>query len=188
MSSSTSQQLRVAFAGKKGHGKSTAAKLLAEGDDTCIISFAAPLKRICNDLYGIPDGAEKEVIVPHLGVTPRQIYQVFGTDAIRDTMFKQLPQLKLTNPWVYKAEQAIIARGQSTKPILIDDCRFEDEVKMLRKHGFTIVQIVRFDANKSEDKHASEMGCDCDALVVNNGQSTSQLDKDIREVLMGHSN
>ena len=108
----------IAFTGKAGSGKSTAAEaLLNRGYFR--VSFAAPLKRTAEMIWG--EGA----------LTDRGLLQWLG----------QVIRERDDMAWANAARPAIDAIQQAGGLVVIDDLRFPNEYWLLKELGFTIVRI-----------------------------------------------
>lgn len=106
----------IAFTGKMGAGKTTAAELLTElGYER--LSFAAPLKSVARQLWG-GDGAKREYL-QKLGVAVREIDRDTWVDLL-------LADAELLND----------------PPYVVDDLRFPNEFYGLLGAGFTIIRVV----------------------------------------------
>jgi hypothetical protein len=172
-----SHHLRIAFTGLAGAGKSTAT---AHIEDALTFSFAAPLKQVIEFVFGLDHALVtvpelKTTVIPHLGVTPRQLLQVVGTELFRDALMVKLPalQLKGDSIWIHKMLETL-EEHKDAPIILIDDLRFENEADALRKLGFRLVKIVRNESSVAAaagaaGAHASEHGCSFDEVIFNNG-------------------
>ena len=135
----------IGLSGLKGSGKSTAAGFLVE-DGFVKMSFAEPIKRMLacvglshEDLYG---DSKEEVNDILDGKTPRYAMQTLGTEWGRD--------LISSNIWVNIVKHDIL---KIKDDVVIDDCRFPNEVAMILSLGGVIVYIDR--GGKSGD-HVSE--------------------------------
>lgn len=113
--------LRIAFIGRMGDGKTTAAKYLVDRYDFTKYSFADKLKSICAEMY--PDKFAN-------GAKPRELLQFIGTDAFR-RFDKEV--------WVNYLVRKIKTEGK--RRVVVDDCRFENEAQALRELGFYIVRL-----------------------------------------------
>lgn len=161
----------VAFIGRMGSGKSTAATALQSflRNRFYRVSFAEPLKEML-DALGVPDdnlyvGTEKETPLNFLcGKSARYAMQTLGTEWGRKLIGEDI--------WVNALMQRIDA-DQHLRHI-IDDARFDNEVAAIRKRGGIIIRIVR--GETTEVTHASE---DNDHLVadytINNNGTPMQL-------------
>lgn len=168
----------VVIAGKKQSGKSTLATMIRYGlvnnDITAkIVNFADPLKKMCNEIFGISfellygtdsdketltdvqwDGLPFEVrekyskweSVPRSGpMTVREVLQVIGTDIFRERIYKDV--------WAaapFKAQHR-------ADIVIIPDCRFPNEMEYASGRS-TLVRIKR--NTGLIDKHPSEIALD----------------------------
>lgn len=120
-------KLIIGFGGLKFSGKTTAAKTLERmfAEEAVVMSFATPVKQICKDLFlltdeQICDPELKEQVDCRWNKSPRQLMQLLGTDFVRKMVDDRF--------WVKRLEESIY---QSKKRIiLIDDCRFDQEVEI----------------------------------------------------------
>jgi hypothetical protein len=164
----------IALKGLVGSGKSTAAKYL-EGKGYRTISFASPLKLMLKS-FGLTHaqlyGDQKEVPCDLLcGRTPRDAMQLLGTEWGRALH----PDL-WTSYWRRHAETVMNDDGDL---VVVDDCRFDNEAKVVRELGGVVIEIVPPAAVDDEDGtvaspttgivgHVSEaQDFDPDIIVVN---------------------
>ena len=173
---------------KKQTGKSTFAELLASRLshlETRIVSFAAPLKKLARDCYGLSyeqtDGDLKETechltnldlpswvdewggksnrINTTYHITPRQLLQDLGL-----TLREAIPGIWSRAPFrgVYP---------DHVKYVIIPDVRFEDELMFVRDRKGILIKVNRKIPEK--DTHVSEVELDAfegwDIVVDNNG-------------------
>lgn len=139
----------IAITGLKGSGKDTTADYIIKNYDNWEKdSFAGTLKDAVSSIFGwdrkmlAGETPEDRIIretpdeywTEKLGfeVTPRIILQKFGTDCLRNHFHK--------NIWVDSLERKI---RNTDKNIIITDCRFKNELDMLRSLGAIIVRVER---------------------------------------------
>lgn len=145
-----------------------------------LYSFADELKKICIELFDIPERCvygtdeQKNTIIPHLlwenmpGVTEekltkgpmtsREFMQFFGTEIMR----------KIWGPvWINNTINKIL-REQSELSI-ITDVRFENELDAINSIGGNVIKLSR---NKFKSTHASEL----DIYKINNDKFFSIID------------
>ena len=140
----------VAFTGLAGCGKSTAAHhLVAQGWQR--VRFAGPLKAMMAAL-GLTEreieGDLKQKPSDLLcGSTPRHAMQTIGTEWGRDLIGGAV--------WV-RAWRAALDRVPAGVPVVVDDCRFQNEADAVRDLGGVIIRIVRPGAGAGALGHASE--------------------------------
>lgn len=182
----------VAFAGRAGCGKSTAADYLSS-HGYIILSFGNILKDTVAVMFSwdraLLSGNTEESRIwrekpdewwsRELGhaVSPRNILQTFATETVRNHFHPDF--------WIIAMKRKIQSLPPDAK-IVISDLRFENEYWFLRNLGATIIRINRNDAHTNdmhtndvyindihvdENKHISEMlyhSFDC-IDVINNG-------------------
>lgn len=176
----------VAFAGKRGSGKSTAAAALNGFTD---VKFADPLKNMLRALYhtcGLSfedierriEGDLKEVEDHWLnGSTPRWAMQSLGTEW-RD--------LLSTNLWSDIFVKRVMS-GTCGDRIVVSDWRFPHETEALDRVGALKIKIDRPSAEKTDaaSMHLSETSVDllkADAVILNTG-SVEELKEGVRDMV-----
>jgi hypothetical protein len=90
------------------------------------------------------DGDLKEIIDPNWGFSPRQAYQLFGTEfgrALRGDM------------WIHMASIKLASAGS----LIVTDIRFENEALWIRENNGILIHINRFQSS-SVAAHSSEGG------------------------------
>jgi hypothetical protein len=107
------------------------------------IPWAYKLKQICYELYGWaglkdpdyyetePGASEREIILPALGKSPRQIWIDFGTPAVREQVYE--------GTWV----DYLLRTDHGLDVLLIPDTRFWNEVDAVINQGGELIKIVR---------------------------------------------
>jgi hypothetical protein len=154
----------VGLVGEKQSGKSTVARMLVD-EGWLEYAFATPLKDICgilgapsSSLHGSAD--DKERIIPHLGVSGRQLMQSVGTELFRVTLPRVLPSLLPRHLWVHLMRQQLEKHQATDARIVVSDVRFDDEAQLILDMGGTLIRIVRPPAggHRNEDPHQSESG------------------------------
>jgi len=171
----------ITLYGKKRSGKNTVAKAIQSYIDTCNnsffnglngqnmiwsvqeASFAKPLRQIIGILYDIPDEILYDDSMKNMllditweeinidngksgRMTYRELLQAMGTDLFREQ-------------WSNNIWALIPFRKQypENSLILITDARFENELRMSKKHGGINIHIIRPGKTKAQtDTHASE--------------------------------
>jgi len=148
--STTTATLTIGLGHYKRTGKDTFANFLLqacrERDPRFTVgkrSFAYKLKQVCHDLYGwaglrepefyeTPDGEQyREVVLPEIGKSPRQIWIDMGTKAIRENVYEPT--------WL-----DYLLKGQHDLDVMvIPDVRFPNEAEAIRESGGVLVKIVR---------------------------------------------
>lgn len=141
-----SDRLIIAFGHEQGVGKDTAVKLLYPEFRFRYpharikrVGFADPVKRITHEIYkwaGLQDKEyyddhreEREIILPLLGKTPRQIWIDFG-NAVRDHVYEPT--------W---AEYQL--RADDFDILFISDLRFPTEADLIQNASGFVYKITR---------------------------------------------
>lgn len=139
----------IALTGLKGSGKDTTADYIIKNYPNWEKdSFAAVLKDITSVLFGwdrkmlagetVEDRAKREEKDEYWSnkfgrdITPRNMLQFLGTDVLRTHLHEDI--------WVNALERKII---NTDKNVVITDCRFKNEIDMLRQLGAVIIRIER---------------------------------------------
>jgi len=140
----TKKTVLIGLAGPKGVGKTTFAHLI----DGQVFSLASPIKKMLATI--IPPlyiYEEKEKPIPGWpdGITGRYLLQRVGTECFRE-MWPEVWVTHLLNE-IEKVEGLCV----------IDDVRFENEARAIRKKGGSIWRLHRRGVNPLDD-HISEAG------------------------------
>ena len=165
----------LALTGLAGCGKSTAAAYLAEHHGFARIRFAGPLKAMLR-AYLAEVGAEPDTIeamiegglkeLPNAflsGRSPRYAMQQLGTAYGRDLMHPEF--------WVEAWGLAVVAAMErGAWGVVVEDCRFENEVEAVRALGGRVLRIERPGLVPLEGGHASEgRALAHDGIILNDG-------------------
>lgn len=144
----------IGMAGKMGSGKSSVSDCFVKNNNFVKLSFAKPLKDSLVLLTGLDisnftDMEKKEVPIPGVGKSPRELMQLMATDFIREMVNYDF--------WLWRMGQSI--SKFSDRDIIIDDVRFENEANFIRSNGGKIVHIKRdFEFASNHKQHKSEKG------------------------------
>lgn len=139
----------IGLSGLIGSGKNTAAAHLEKSHGFVQLSFAEAVKDCLSVIFhwdrNLLEGDtiesrqwrekvdpywEKKLKIP--GFSPRMAMQRIATDLFRDKFNDFF--------WIYSLEKRMLAID---KNIVISDCRFPNEIAMLRSNGASIVRIAR---------------------------------------------
>jgi hypothetical protein len=168
----------IGITGKARVGKDTLAGLLLSltGGRGVRMSFADPIREFIASLTGysvatLADGPLKEAPIDWLDdKSPRQMMQTLGTEWGRNMIDPDL--------WIKVAGKRL-ERVQHDVPLVVfPDVRFDNEAKLIRRMGGTVVHLLRSGAAQV-NAHASEAGISSgmnDWQIVNDGSMT-----DLRE-------
>jgi len=154
----------IGFAGKARSGKDTAGKYLVDTYQFQHYYFAKPLKEGVNKMFNLTEEQikNKEKVVEPWGKSPRELYQLLGTDVAR----KIDP-----NVWIKNAEMFL--KRCSGFSVAITDVRFANEAKWIRDKGGVVVFLTSETRGITDHtSHASENGLtgdDVDVVIQNDG-------------------
>lgn len=157
----------VGFVGKKQSGKDTIAAHLVNEYGFVRYAFADPIKKACQVIFGFTDeqcwGGKKEEIDPYWNITPRKVFQIFGTELFQYEFPKYATEFSDIGRgfWVYcfaRWYEQQIAKDPYIK-VVITDVRFQFEADMITRLGGMIIKTVRPNQNNT-DMHASEIEMD----------------------------
>jgi hypothetical protein len=179
-------KLLIAFGHKRLRGKDTAGAIAQDhlkilGHSTRKDSFADPLKRACINIFGFSDeqiyGSLKEVTDEFWGFSPRWALQTMGTEAVRNTIGRDV--------WVKSLERRFLANPEH---IIITDLRFPNEAEGIQRMGGVLVRVDRdrpFEPSK--DGHISETALDnwtkWDYVIDNNG-TLAELEQTTKSIVL----
>jgi hypothetical protein len=171
-------RILIAFTGLAGSGKSTAALHLVEQYGYARVRFADPLKKMMAALGLTPeqyDGALKETPCDLLcGKTPRRAMQSIGTEWGRALIGPDV----WTRAWQHSVRQ--FDQLPFDQHIVVDDCRFPNEVEAVKEMGGVIVYIARPGAGLEAEAGAHESerhNLLCNLTLLNDASRVSFLQK-----------
>ena len=155
----------IAFTGKAGSGKDTAADFMQEGlrikdqhVEIYSMSFASPIKKAVAailgcDVDGFNDRTLKEgsLIESHgLDTSPRKMMQLLGDEYGRQMIDQEI--------WIKTAHNTFMdACDDGADFVLITDLRYDNEQKWVLENGGIVIHIDRESINHVPT-HASEIG------------------------------
>jgi hypothetical protein len=165
----------IALCGSAGSGKDTLASLLINKHNYVKLSFAGTLKDVVSIMFSwdrnllegdtkesrlwreqVDDYWAKRLNIKDL--TPRFVLQFIGTDVFRNHFHPEI--------WIACIERKISLH----KKVVITDCRFKNEIELIKKYDGKIIKINR--DNCIAGSHISEhewMSANFDHIIDNNG-------------------
>jgi dephospho-CoA kinase len=193
----------IGISGKIGSGKSV---ICNEFKNVGFIedNFANSLKQIGEiigfehyQLYGTQE--QKLEINNKWNISGREFMQKFGTELCRNYLKQIIPNMKIDNNnsiWVQIIKNKI-DNEYKNKNVIIGDCRFLDEFKMIKDNGGIIIKIIRekINDNKSNDiydyiinhekNHSSETTIDniIPDIIINNNKDLLTYRNKIKHVI-----
>jgi hypothetical protein len=186
----------IGISGHAGSGKGVAADALVQSCGWVKVALADPMKRMCADAFDWPSSAlwgpseERNKPDPaRNGLTPRKALQLLGTEWGRacypdvwiDYALSVARALQ-RGGHVYSPRTGLQSSFMSTKNVVIDDVRFDNERVAIQKAGGKVVRIKRptLSLIGAPAVHTSETEQDAipdaafDAVIYNDG-SIDQL-------------
>lgn len=155
----------IGFCGKKRSGKDTGASILINKYGFIRYAFADALKNACSEIFLLSEeqvnGNKKEEIDERWNLSPRKIFQIFGTEIFREKLDNFFPELKeyKNNFWInrFKLWYNNETKKNPNVKIVITDIRFPNEAEIVKELGGNIIKVQRNNNNKNNnDKHSSE--------------------------------
>lgn len=164
----------IGICGKAQSGKDTLAGYLCSQYGFARIAYADPLKMAAQDMFGLTHDQTwkdelKEVVIPYWNKTPRQIFQLLGTEASKPVFGDDI----WTKRWY-------LSYMQASQPVVVTDVRFDVEYQQIKSLGGVILKVVRGQGLQGvEGQHASEKGVSfpADFTLVNDGSKQDLFDK-----------
>ena len=143
--------------GKARTGKDTAARYLVENHGFLRRAFADPLKLAAQQMFGLSEDETwseeiKDVVIPYWGRSPRNLFQLLGTEGGRNVFGEDL----WTQVW-----GKFYMEHREHMHIVVPDVRFDNEADLIRS---LVGQIIILTSNRATtlsntaQKHASEAG------------------------------
>ena len=162
----------IGFAGKARSGKDTAGAYLVEQYHFLRYSFAQPLKDGAKAMFNLTDEQEKnkDKVIEPWGKSPREIYQLLGTDIAR-TIDRRV--------WIKNAEMFV--KKSLGRSIVITDVRFKNEAEWIKSLGGVVIFLEsKTRGIHTRTLHASENGLtadDVDLIIENDGTINALYEK-----------
>lgn len=149
----------IGLSGKARSGKDTVAEMLVTKHGYTRVGMADQMKVVVGLLFGWNKrhlyGDLKETVDEFWGMSPRQVMQRFGTDAMRANFGE--------NFWCRAMERQITERANwegKIRPTVIPDIRFPNEADMVHKLGGQVWRLERLDGRPAINEHVSETALD----------------------------
>jgi hypothetical protein len=147
--------LIIALSGRMGVGKDTIADYLVSNYGFVKIAFADSLKRVINELFGVPldvlyDSEKKNIHYPLINCTPRELLRSVG-EALNTLRISQLP------PFIFNARAKLHELSYGER-VVISDLRTNEEEEFLKAEGALFWRVKRqelqfFDEHPTETSH-----------------------------------
>lgn len=191
----TNQKIQIiALCGKKRSGKDTIGQYLVDHYGFTRLAFADPLKNACKEIFDFSDeqldGEDKESLDDYWKETPRRLFQVIGTELMRQTLPQHCPSID--NIWVKSLDRRmmnLIQKGNDK--FVITDLRFDSEYQYILSKGGNVWKVEKnIDINKDKqlntnDFHSSETSFDNFKIhkTFNNNWSKEELYQKVKDTI-----
>ena len=167
---------------KAGTGKDTGADYLVSKYNFKKVYFADTLKRAVKEIFGLTDfqtydRIEREKVIPYWGYSPRQLFQVIGTEVFRDSFDKDI--------WVKSLKYKMM--NDSTSDYVVSDCRFPNEVECFKDvKDFAVIRMERegYNGQVGMANHESEKYDLPYNVKFDNNGTIEELYKDVEWVML----
>ena len=148
----------ILLTGKAGSGKDTVADYLVANYGFKKAFFADTLKKAVKEVFGLTDlqaydREEREKVIPYWGYSPRQMFQLIGTEVFRNHFDKDI--------WVKSLRYKVLQDLNSNW--VISDSRFPNELNAFDGIGSQgreaiVIKVVRdgYNGNVGIANHESE--------------------------------
>lgn len=139
----------IGLCGLKGSGKDTVANILIKNHNFVKLSFAGAVKDVASNIFGwdreMMEGLttksrnfreEQDIWWSNKlerNITPRNMMQYIGTNLFRDNFHPDI--------WLSVVERQILKNKLLKINTVITDCRFDNEIKMIRENCGYIIHI-----------------------------------------------
>lgn len=193
----------IGICGHAGAGKDTVGKYLIDSrDNTYKLAFADALKQAVRQMFGVDEDALyethlKEIPDPFWGVSPRQMAQFFGTEMVRETVGKLIPEVA-DRFWIHRMVQKLNGLGEHLEydaddVVVITDVRFQNEYDWIVSNGGIIIHLTRTGADGTVGipSHQSEAGIEFHTpdgtWLINNNSTLEKLYEEV-DTIIKHAN
>jgi hypothetical protein len=174
----------IGFAGRKGSGKDTAARVFEEhgyvhlkmaGGLKCMLHAFLAYQGVQDSVvYRMLEGDLKEIPTEFLGGrSPRYAMQSLGTEWGRNLISEDL--------WI----EAFLNAAFEAQTVVCSDVRFPNEVEAIQSVGGEVIRIDR-DTGAVNDNHASEAMIDeleVDAVLSNDAPSAAEFARQVGHIM-----
>ena len=179
----------IGLCGLKGSGKDTLGKILVEKYNFQKFSFADTLKDITSIIFNwdrksLEGDTNKSREFRETkddwwsqqldkDITPRKMLQFIGTDLFRNYFHQDI--------WVKIIERKLI--DNKNKNIVITDCRFMNEVEIIKKLRGSIIKINRNITNNDNHSSENQLTNLKPDYVIDNNKDIANLYSQIKKII-----
>lgn len=185
----------IGISGRAGSGKDTVAEWIYDHyQNAWTIAFADALKESAAVLFGVVednfhDQDLKNNLDPFWQVTNRQLLQFFGTEMVRETFTKLVPEVG-KDFWIWRLCKELNLVGLDPgDTFIIPDVRFQNEYDWIIQNNGIVIHLTRPGDSDIVGlaNHASESGFNFTeprrTYHVNNNKTLTELFFSIEDVL-----
>ena len=183
----------IGLIGEAGSGKDTSADYLKNKYPITLYALGNPIKEITRHMFLFSDeqlyGKLKNVVDERWGVTPRETWQVIGTNIMQFQIYGLLPHLINTVPvrefWIHHFKmwyKQLLESDSKNENVIVTDIRFQHEADTIKQLGGYLIKIERPTLDKSDElyKHCSETAIstmESDIYIMNDGSLEELFEK-----------
>ena len=189
--SQQNKRILIGITGKIGAGKTISAKILEHAHNFQEYTMAGPLKSIALALgftYKEVNGTQEEKLVKnkYWDISGREFLQKFGTDICRDIL-PNVINMNLNNRtlWCRVFENYYNENKNLFPYMVVSDCRFKDELDLIKELGGVTVKIVRVTGKPADN---SEKPANNDTIAANTNNTANAHLTHISETLQYKTN
>ena len=152
----------IGLLGNKRSGKTTLANFVERKYGYVHLTFARNIKKSCKNIYHFSDGQIndqklKETVDKYWGYTPRQFFNIMGTEMFQDVTLKHFPEIG-RSLWVRSVVIEMVEmfkKDPTCNRFIIGDVRFPHEMEFLESIGAKVIKIER-PTGENHGNHRSE--------------------------------
>lgn len=141
----------IGLVGNKGVGKNIIGDYFVKKYKYKKKYFSEPLKKGVQQWFGFTDDQlytdKKEEIDDYWGVSPREVYQIVGTELIRNQIGMYMPSVATDNCglnfWIRSFDKWYNEKDNRNKNIIIEDVRFQNEIDYIIDNGGYIIRVYK---------------------------------------------
>jgi hypothetical protein len=187
----------IGLIGKARSGKDTVGKYIETQYNGKCYALADPIKDLSRTLFLFDEeqlyGSKKEIIDERWGITPRQTFQMIGTNIMQFAIYGFIPDLLNKVPmrqFCIKHFKEWLNRFQTEsentdKIVIVTDIRFPHEADMIKDMNGILIKINRPSLNTSGEqyKHCSETAELSYNYLIHNDDTIEKLYQNVDEIL-----
>jgi dephospho-CoA kinase len=190
----TQNRMLIGITGKIGAGKSLSSRILERYHNFTEYTMAGPLKKMATSIGFTEEevnGTQEQKLVKnkYWDVSGREFLQKFGTEVCRDAL-PRIINMNFNNRTLWcRIFEIYYEEHKKNMNVVVSDCRFKDELDLIKELGGITVKIIRNDTitdntiSTSHKCHPSELLEYKTNFVINNNGYLQDLTHKIEEML-----